>query len=387
VSRTLVRVGVLLAVVAAVAAGTWWLTRTEPVAVRIAKVDRGLVEATVANTRAGTVEACQRSKIAPVTGGRVAEQLVREGDRVKAGEPLLVLWNRDLEARRELTRRELDVAEAGVEETCLRADLAVREARRLERLGEEGIVGEQAVDQARSQRDASAAACRAARARLEEARASIGLIDAELEKTVVRAPFDGVVAEVNAEVGEVATPSPPGIPTPPTIDLIGEGCLYVLAPIDEVDAPQVRVGLPARVLIDAFPGRSFPGTVRRVAPYVLDREKQSRTVDVEVELDDPGAIPGLVAGYSADVEIILERKPEALRIPTEALMEGDRVLVLADGRLVEREVETGLSNWDFTEIVGGLERGDRVVTSLGRAGVAAGADAVLEDESPADAPS
>ena len=62
---------------------------------------------------------------------------------------------------------------------------------------------------------------------------------------MLTAPFDGVVAEVNAELGEYVTPSPPGIPTPPAVDLIDDRCLYVTAPIDEVDAPEIRTGMPA----------------------------------------------------------------------------------------------------------------------------------------------
>ena len=71
-----------------------------------------------------------------------------------------------------------------------------------------------------------------------------------------------------------------------------------------------------------------------------------------------------------------------LRIPRQALLEGRRVLVFAGGLLVEREVEVGLRNWDFAEIVGGLEPGEQVVTSLGREEVHAGAEAVLADDAP-----
>ena len=96
---------------------------------------------------------------------------------------------------------------------------------------------------------------------------------ARLERTLLRAPFDGVIAEINGELGEFVTPSPVGVPTPPTVDLIDSTCLYISAPIDEVDAPAVKTGQQALISMDAFPGRRFPGFVRRVAPYVLDVEK------------------------------------------------------------------------------------------------------------------
>jgi HlyD family secretion protein len=131
--------------------------------------------------------------------------------------------------------------------------------------------------------------------------------------------------------------------------------------------------------VDAFPGRKFDAHVRRIAPYVLDVEKQARTVDVEVEFNDPEQTGTLLVGYSADVEIVLDTKSGVLRVPTAAIQEGARVLVFgAEDRLEQRTIETGLSNWEYTEVINGLGEGDRVVLSLERPGVMAGAKAVPE---------
>jgi HlyD family secretion protein len=195
---------------------------------------------------------------------------------------------------------------------------------------------------------------------------------------VLYAPFDGTVAKIVGELGEYSTPSPPGVQTPPAIDLIDESCLYVKAPMDEVDAPKIRVGQPARITLDALPGRSLAGKVRRIAPYVTAVEKQARTVEIEVDFDDPKSAGRLLVGYSADVEVILDVRKDVLRVPTSALLQGGRVLLLQDGRLVERPVQTGLANWENTEITQGLQGGERIVTSLDRAGVKAGATAVEE---------
>lgn len=203
---------------------------------------------------------------------------------------------------------------------------------------------------------------------------------ADTARTVLRAPFDGIVAEVNGEVGEFLTPSPPGIATLPAVDLIDDSCLYVSAPIDEVDAARLAVGMPARITLDAFRGRHFAGRLRRIAPYVTAIEKQARTVEVEVEFVAPGEARHLLVGYSADIEIVVEARARALRVPTPALMPGNRVLVLgASGRLEERRVETGLANWEYTEVRAGLSAGERIVTSLERAGVAPGARAIAEE--------
>ncbi len=163
------------------------------------------------------------------------------------------------------------------------------------------------------------------------------------------------------------------------IDLIDDRCLYVIAPIDEVDVAQVRVGQPATISIEALPGRRFPGRVRRVAPYVLDVEKQARTVDVEVELANPADAKALVVGYSADVEIVIDVHENVARVPTQALREGNRVLVIGpEGLLEERHLETGIANFAYTEVRSGLEPGQKVVASVERQGVVPGAHAVAE---------
>jgi HlyD family secretion protein len=147
----------------------------------------------------------------------------------------------------------------------------------------------------------------------------------------------------------------------------------VIAPIDEVDAAQVRVGMTARITLDAFGKRTFAGKVRRIAPYVLDREKQARTVDVEVELAATPDVEALLPGYSADVEILLASRDDVLRVPSDAVRDGNVLVVGSDGVLATRGVTTGLANWRHTEIVDGLAAGERIVAAHDEQGVVAGA--------------
>jgi len=380
------RWAVALVVIGAIGAVAWYFTRPRPVEVVLGQVDRGLVERTVSNTRAATVTACRRAKLAPPTGGQIARLLVREGDRVKQGEVLLELWSEDLRAQVRLAQDQLNAARARADQACLAADLAEREASRARQLRDERFISAEALDKAVSQAKSQRAACSAARADIEQAKSGIAVAQASLSRQQLRAPFAGVVAEVTGELGEFTTPSPPGIPTPPAVDLIDDSCLYVTAPIDEVDAPAIRLQMPARISVDAFPGRRFDAHVRRIAPYVLDIEKQARTVDVEVEFNDPRQTGTLLVGYSADVEIVLDSKSGVLRVPTAAIQEGARVLVFgAEDRLEQRTIETGLSNWEYTEVINGLGEGDRVVLSLERPGVITGAKAVPEQRAGAPA--
>jgi HlyD family secretion protein len=210
-------------------------------------------------------------------------------------------------------------------------------------------------------------------AELDRARAQIVAAEVELDKMVIRAPFDGIVAEVAVEVGEWITPSPPLLTVPPVLDLIDPSSLYISAPMDEVDSAAIRVGQAVKATIDSHPGVEFPGRVVRVAPYVLDIERQNRTVEIEVDLDTDAAAAQLLPGTSADVEVVLEVRDGVLRVPSSALVEGSRVLVANDGKLSERLVRVGLRNWDYAEILEGLEAGQQVVISLDRAEVEDGA--------------
>ncbi len=370
------RAPIVALVLVLVAAALWWLGRPEPVPVRVETVNRGSVEATVANTRAGAVEACQRTKLSTIAGGRIEVLAVKEGDHVKKGQLLMRLWNDDQQAEQAYARAQLDTARKRVTEACTLAESAQRDLRRQQQLFEQGFISEGGLDTVRTQADARAAACATAKSDVALAQARVGVVGAAGQRTVLVAPFDGTVAKIVGEVGEYSTPSPPGVAMPPAIDLIDESCLYVNAPMDEVDAPKIAVGRPVRITLDALPGRSFAGKVRRVAPYVTAVEKQARTVEIEVTFDDPKAAGRLLVGYSADVEVILDVRKDVVRVPTSALLQGGRVLLLEQGQLVERPVKTGLANWEHTEIIEGLQGGERIVTSLDRAGVKAGVAAV-----------
>ena len=350
-----------------------WLSRSKPVPVVLQKVERGVVEASVSNTRAGTVNACRRAKMSPSAGGQIAKLAVKKGQRVQEGQVLLELWDNDLHAQEALAQEQLKVSMTRTQEVCTLADAAQRDATRSQELRDKGFISAQQLDRALTEAQAKAAACASANGDVEQARSRIKLARAALERMVLRAPFKGIVADISGELGEYATPSPPGIPTLPAIDLIDDSCMYVSAPIDEVDAAKLKVGQVSRITLDAIKGHSFPGKVRRIAPYVLDLEKQARTVEVEVEFDKVDEKDSLLVGYSADVEIIHDVRQSVLRIPTQAMLEGNRVLLYgANGVLEERKLEIGLSNWEFVEVSSGLAEGDRIVTSLDRSGVKTG---------------
>ena len=333
----------------------------------------------MANTRAGSVAACRRAKLATPLGGRIEKLMVREGDRVKAGQLLLELWNEDLVAREGISRDQLESALSRVREACVVADNALREAARARKLRDQGFISEDRVDRAESDAKARAANCESARAQAKEGEARIGASRADTARTVMRAPFAGIVAEVNGELGEYLTPSPPGIPTLPAIDLIDDSCLYVTAPIDEVDAASSRSACPAASrwmptaasISPASCGASRPTCSRwrsRRAPW---RSRSSST-------RRRGAPPaGRLQRRHRDRRRRArrraahpDRRPDAGQPRPGACPR--------TGCSKNAASKTGLTNWEFTEIRAGLKQGERVVASLERAGVKEGARAVEE---------
>lgn len=359
-------------IASAIALASWYYTRPKPLEVELAVISSGNVEATIVNTRAGTIKSCQRSNLAPASGGQIAKIWIKEGDHVQQGQILLELWNMDLQAQRELAQRQLTMAQERRREICILAENARRESVRTQQLVEQGFVSSQRAEDADANARARQAGCDAAISDIKRAEAQIRVAQAGIDRTVITAPFSGIIAHISGELGEFTTPSPPGIPTPPTIDLIDDSCLYVTAPMDEVDAPKIRVGQEARITLDAMPEKIFPGKIRRIAPYVTEIEKQARTVDIEVDFLHIPA-DALLVGYSADVEVVLERKDNVLRIPTQALRQNNKVwMVDAQNRLAEQQLETGLSNWSFTEIRSGLKAGDQVLISFDQDNIKAG---------------
>jgi HlyD family secretion protein len=376
------RIAIAIAIVAVLGLAVAWFTRSKPIPVVLREVVEGRVEATLANTRAGTVEACLRTKLSTIIGGRIEYLGVKEGDKVKKGQLLLKLWNDDQQAQAALAQTQITLAGRRVDEACIAAVNAEREAKRQAELRAKGFVSASREEIARTDAEVRRASCNTAKADVAQAEAKFKATRVEQGRVALYAPFDGTVAKIVGELGEYSTPSPPGVPTPPAIDLFDDSCLYVKAPMDEVDAPKIRNGQPVRVTLDALPGKVLPGKVRRVAPYVSAVEKQARTVDIEVDFDKPDEAGKLLVGYSADVEIILDGRDKVLRIPTAAIQEGGRVLLFdaASGTLEERRIKAGLANWEYTEVLEGLAAGDRIVTSLERTGVKAGARVTAEEK-------
>jgi HlyD family secretion protein len=280
------------------------------------------VEATVSSVTSGSVDAEHEVELAFGTVGRVSVLNVKLGSAVKKGDILAELENLDL--RQALTKANSDLARA---RALLRSKVL-------------------------------------ASSESEEALKVQELAHANYEKSLIRAPFDGVVAEINLEVGQLSQIT--AVIPLALIRLVDLEPRFVKAEIDEVDMPKVTLGLPARIKILAVRREPFNGTVRKLVPFVSAAREQDRTSPIELTLNTEGAL--LPVGASADVEILTDTRHDVLAVPSRAVFGrgGNRyVFKLTGSTATKTSIEIGLSNYDRTEIKSGLQNGDIVLTPRG----------------------
>jgi macrolide-specific efflux system membrane fusion protein len=214
----------------------------------------------------------------------------------------------------------------------------------------------------RSTTDQELLAARTARARtvaqLAAARAAQELARISLDHTMVRAPLDGVVASVSTHEGETVASS---FSAPTFVTIVDPTRLECVAIVDETDIGRVRVGQPAEFTVDAYPGRTFSGTVTRVAP---DATIIGGVVDYEVTIRITSPLDGLKPQMTANVTVAVDSR-RALVVPTAAVRQatdGLYVWRVSGGAPRRATVTAGARQLDVTEIRGGLAAGDTVLT-------------------------
>ncbi len=381
-------------VVLAMGAAAAYFRSASVIPVDVFQARTGPIEEIVTAVSAGTVKSRYESVLSAETLGRVAEVRAREGDSVRKGAVLAVLS--DPELARQVDAAKADVAQASdllaqaiarrVEaEQRYAADSAraaanLRKAkddrRRADDLFRRGYLSKAEMDQAdtalaNAEADARVAALGevnvraidreidSLRSRVEGARASVAALAERQRKMTVSAPFDGIVTKRTVEVGEIKQPGSP------LFVLADPRTITVEAPIDESEAAKVRVGQKVRLFPDSYLGETFGGEVSEVMPTIEPSKEVSRANTIKVTPLSPPK--PLRLGMSVDVEVLTGRKDNALQVPSSAVMEREAkkfVYVVSRGQAVRRDVTTGISNWERTEILSGLSAGDAVVTSL-----------------------
>jgi len=283
-----------------------------------ATVARGKVESVVSSVNSGTVRAEQQAELAFGAVGRVQALSIKLGDEVKKGAILSELENSDLKVSLAFLQRE--------------------SARRKEMASKKLISATE----------------------FEEITRQVEFSASALEKTLIRAPFDGIVTELNLEVGQLSQIT--AVVPKPLVRLIDQAPRYVRAEIDELDLSKITAGAKARVKVLTTQRTPFTATVRQVVPFISTIREQDRTAEIELAVDS-GAIL-LPVGASADVEIILTQKTNVLIVTSRAVLgrkDARYVFKYVDGKAKKTSVELGITGYDNTEILSGLSENDTVV--------------------------
>ncbi|HDJ23268.1 MAG TPA: efflux RND transporter periplasmic adaptor subunit [Candidatus Aminicenantes bacterium] len=314
-------------------------------------------------TYTGIIEAWQQVNVTPEIAGKVARIYVNEGDLVQKGQLLAELDTRALDLQLKQAEAALAVAEAN------RAD-AQRNFERMKRLIAEKAVSEQQYEKIKLAYDT-------AEAQWKQAQASLNLVRHNLEVSKMKAPFSGVVASRNADVGDVINPMMGGFsPNSGVLTLIDYCKVKIKIEVSQSDIVRIKKKQRAYVRIDTYPQRQFAGEVAIVNQTADPLSKKFR---VEVWASNPELL--LKPNTFCQVIIEVNTHPEAIVVPQEAVVEDKYVFVIESGVAHRREVQLGLQNTEKVEILSGLQPGELVVVE-GTLGLADGAKVKIEGERP-----
>lgn len=368
------RVVSLLVAIAIAATAVIGLRRRgpKPIAVRVHAVERGTVRDRIATVSAGRVTAKREVVVRAEFAGTVVKVHHRRGERVKAGDPLMSYDMDDLRDRVVVAERTVALGRAQAAQAAESARLAQDNALRARRLREVGAAAPVEADNAVAQEKIAERSLDAAEAGIRQGLANVELARNALRKGIVRAPFAGLVLSTLVEEGETTAPGGP------LVSIADTEALHVAGEIDESDLGKLREGMPAEIVLDAFPGRRFDGRLTLVAPSVTRDVRGNRSVAIEVSLPEE---PLLRVGMSADVDVIVATREDVLWVPPAAVHGRGKersVLVAVGGVARKRPVEVGIATWEIVEITRGLVAGEQVVVSQAANDLADGAKIEIE---------
>jgi membrane fusion protein (multidrug efflux system) len=294
-----------------------------PIPVDIRPVTTGVVRQQI--EAVGSLRSDESVVLRPEIAGRVSEILFDEGQPVKRGSPLL--------------RLDAAIARAQVNQARASATLSRANFGRARELADRGAGTQRTLDEAQ--------------AKLSSDEAALALAQATLEKSTLTAPFDGIVGLRQVSVGDYVNPGQ----TIANVESVEQ--LKVDFRIPEIYAQLIAAGQPIRVRLDAFPGKTFDGSVYAIDPAI---DPNGRAVILRARL--PNADKKLRPGMFARVTLIVEERPNAVLIPETALMPMGRDVFafrVIDGRAVQTKLRTGLRRAGEVEVLEGLKAGDSIV--------------------------
>lgn len=387
-SRTPMILGGVLLVLVLAGLGAWALGGDKSLVVETATA-RSLASAPAQASvldATGYITARRLATVSAKVTGRVQTVLIEEGMRVEQGQVMATLEDVDAKAQRALAAARLESARSQLAEIGSNLGNAEREALRQEGLAARKLASAQAIDAAKTQAQALRGRLASAKREVEVAERALAIQDLEVDNTIVRAPFAGVVTVKAAQPGEIISPlSAGGSFTRSGIGTIVDmDSLEIEVDVNENFINRVLPAQPVEATLNAYPDWKIPAEVIAIIP-TADRSKATVKVRIAIKAKDARIVPDM----GVRVAFLEEAKPGAapseppkgVLVPKAALRaEGgkDVVYVLADGRLTRREVALGtLSAGDSRQVLSGVNAGEQVVVAPAE-GLADGATAAIK---------
>lgn len=367
----------------------WRETQKQKSAYQTAKVYKGEIVQTV--TATGTLQPVTSILVGSQVSGAIKKLFVDYNSVVKQGDILAQIDPSLFQASVEQAKANVASSRANVAKAEAGLLEAKRNWERMQKLYDTGAVSAEQKDNAQTNLEAAQANLEAAKSAVEQARASLYSAQTNLNYTTIRAPISGVVISRNVEAGQTVAASLAA----PTLFTIANDLtkMQVQAAVDEADVGRVQVGYEAYFTVDSFPQKNFQGRVSQIYPSpVVQQNVVTYTTLVDVANDDKLLLPGM----TANINIITGKKADTLLVPNAAFRvklepgakEAGRAFgketpqergksplpgkkpagkstlwILADKKPVRKDVETGLSNGQYTEILSGLNEGEEVIVS------------------------
>ena len=357
-----------LAIVVVIAAGAVgaWLMQPRVASVQSASVVTAYPsQQLVVLNATGYVVAQRKAAVSSKATGRLEWLGVAEGSRVKAGDVIARLDNRDVRAQLDQSAAAVQVAQSNIDQADAELWEAGQSLKRTRDLVAKGFISQAALDQATAREMRAKGASAGSRSLLAQARAAQHVSQVSVDYTVIRAPFDGVVLTKNANVGDIVTPFSSAVDSKGAVVMMADmSTLEVEADVSESSLAKVRVGQPCEILLDALPDVRFRGSISRMVPTV-DRAKATVMTKVRFNELDPRVLPEMSAKVSfLSREASPDEQKPLSAVHPDAIVEragASLIYVIRDNRAVEVTVRKGAKVGELVAIDGAVKPGDKVV--------------------------
>ncbi len=317
----------------------------------------------------GYVVAQRKAAVASKATGRVEWLGVTEGSKVKKGEVIAQLENKDVSATMEQAAASVKVAVANLQQGKAELTDAKRSLKRTEGLLAKNFISQSVYDVAVARLRKSQAAVIGYQAAIGAARAGHHVAQISVEQTLIRAPFDGVVLTKSANVGDVVTPFSSALNSKGAVVTMADmDTLEVEADVSESNLHKVKLEQPCEIQLDALPAARLRGIVQRIVPTV-DRSKATVLVKVKFVDRDPNVLPEMSAKIAfREKEMPADQRTSRTVIQPDAIVQRNNrnvVFLIKEEEAVEIPIEIGLEIGDMIEVLKGPKPGDKIVLRPG----------------------